>query len=104
MNIEFILQHVPEIISIIVFLVGLFILLKSGQKEKAREKIYNLICEAEEYFGSGKGEQKLNWLLLELYRRYPWIKIIPQKDIIYIVEQAIKLSKDLASDGKINGK
>lgn len=58
------------ILSAIITIVSIFITLKNGGSKKGFISLLNLIpslvIEAENMFGSGKGANKLNWVLTQL--------------------------------------
>jgi hypothetical protein len=87
-----ILSHLPLIISTIITLIGIAILYKTNKIE-AKKKLYELVMEAEEMFiQSGQGEAKLQYVLDFIAVKYPLVKLIPKKDIIFMIEEIVKFA------------
>lgn len=107
------LQAVPLpilIVALVILLaitaVVLFQYLKMKGLDGIRERVYQLILNAEHTFtGTEQGKQKLGWVVQQARGLLPiWLQLfVSEKTLMKIVDAWFLGVKDLLDDGKVNG-
>lgn len=101
MILEFLKVYWMDILIIVLFLLGILFLVKSGNIKKVKELAFYLVCKAEQEFGSGTGQAKKAAAISWLYERLPFIVrfMFTRQQIENYIEEAVKrLKKMLDSD------
>lgn len=63
------MNHWLDLVVVLLFIVVLFFLWKTGQKKKVYNIVYFLVCEAERIYGQQVGSVKYNYV----YQKLPFI-------------------------------
>ncbi|KNF06940.1 hypothetical protein CLPU_58c00030, partial [Gottschalkia purinilytica] len=68
----------------------LFYLFKKGKDRLAKKIVLDLVVEAEKYFGSDKGKRKKQYVIREVYRRFPILNVLlPRKKLDDLIEKCV---------------
>jgi hypothetical protein len=101
----FILSNLPIIIPLIITLVTLIYFAIKKDWVGVRKKAYELVLQAEGIYNEdGQGDKKFQYVMEQLYKKWPILKCIPEKYIKKVIEKAVEKMKDYLKDGKIDGK
>lgn len=94
--------YIISALIIILIIVLIYILIKINKN--IRLKAYEYFLKAEHEFISGHGEDKMNYVIENVYSYLPTIItiFISQKTLKMIIQNMFYEIKDLLDDGKIN--
>lgn len=98
---QFLLDHITDIIVIVVIIAGLIILYKKNRKDLVKKIILSLVVQAEKHLGSGTGELKYAYVIEKFYKYLPSVVrlLYSKKEIDTMIEEAVSKLKEMLSDG-----
>lgn len=92
------------IISVVIVGIMFIYLYTTGQKDKIRKKVIELVEEAEKQFGDGTGDIKHDYVVAELNKWIPpkWKHLVTDELIDQFIQDGLYLLKDVLDDDHLN--